>query len=193
VTDSLRDVDPVRAVFREADEVIGDILEAHAAEGRKPSCLAGCSACCHQMVVATVAEARVALSEVQAWDRGVQEAFEQRLGDWLDRTVTIRRGFQEAAGGDLETEVEALAETYWRQRPACPFLVDRLCSIHPVRPLACRHHFSLSDPDLCATEDGGAIDQMEELDEALFEASDALPPDETEIGIFPELVAVLRG
>jgi hypothetical protein len=34
---------------------------------------------------------------------------------------------------------------------------------------------------------------MEELDEALFEASDALPPDETEIGIFPELVAVLRG
>lgn len=188
----LNPFEPVHGVFQEADAVIREILAAHAEEGREPTCRPGCSACCHQLVVATVAEARAAIAWTAAWPPEDRQSLEARLHGWLERTVDIRHGFQEAASGDLESEVEILAERYWGKRPPCPFLVDSRCSIHPVRPLACRHHFSLSPPDRCEAEQPDGIDQMAELDEALYEASDALPEEATEIGIFPELVAILR-
>jgi len=192
VTLELDGTDPVHRVYLEADEVIREILEAHESEGRTPSCKPGCAACCHQLVVATVAEANAAIAWTRSWPAEQRRALDERLATWLSRTEPMRRAFQEAAGGDLEAEVEHIAETYWRERPACPFLVDAMCSIHPVRPLACRHHFSLSPPERCQADEPDGIDQMAELDDALFEASDTLPEEATEIGIFPELVAVLR-
>lgn len=47
---------------------------------------------------------------------------------------------------ELETELvrrQIAAPDPWSLRPSgeCPFLVDRLCSIHPVRPLGCRTYF----------------------------------------------------
>jgi Fe-S-cluster containining protein len=40
----------------------------------------------------------------------------------------------------------------YRSRPACPFLVDEACAIHPVRPMACRH-FNVFDRPCAEGED----------------------------------------
>ncbi len=39
-----------------------------------------------------------------------------------------------------------------RNRPACPFLVDDACAIHPLRPMACRH-FNVFDRPCAEGED----------------------------------------
>ena len=36
----------------------------------------------------------------------------------------------------------------------CPFLVNKECSIYPVRPAMCRSYVVSSDPDRCSTELG---------------------------------------
>lgn len=39
----------------------------------------------------------------------------------------------------------------------CVFLKDGMCDIYPVRPLNCRAHYAVSDPDLCRVSgEGGA-------------------------------------
>ena len=163
------------------------ILAAYASEGWVPSCRSGCDACCHQLVMATMAEAQATADGVR--NSPHRTRLEQSLECWLEKTRDLRRKLQNVADDMLESEVETIAAAYWDQRIPCPFLLDRHCAIYEVRPLACRHHFSLSDPSLCAQAEEG-IERMETMEEAFFFAQDALPESETEIGMFPELVGL---
>jgi len=51
-----------------------------------------------------------------------------------------------------------------QDRVMCPFLVNKQCSIYPVRPAICRAYVVSSDPERCSTELGrvgelqGALD-----------------------------------
>jgi hypothetical protein len=50
----------------------------------------------------------------------------------------------------LEEETATqLAIDYFHAGVACPFLEDENCSIHPIRPLACREYLVTSPPALC--------------------------------------------
>jgi Fe-S-cluster containining protein len=42
-----------------------------------------------------------------------------------------------------------LAIDYFHAGVACPFLEEESCSIHPIRPLACREYLVTSPPELC--------------------------------------------
>jgi Fe-S-cluster containining protein len=42
-----------------------------------------------------------------------------------------------------------LSRSYFAARIACPFLIDGSCSIHKIRPIACREYNVTSDPKLC--------------------------------------------
>lgn len=164
------------------------ILEAYAAEGLEPTCRAGCSACCHQLVMTTMAEARATAELIHDLPEAELRRLELSLEGWLSATSDLRRRLQEAADDELEPVVEAIASDYWRKRIPCPFLREGLCAVYEVRPLACRHHFSLSDPELCAANDVENVEGMETMEESFFFAQDAIPEAETEIGMFPELV-----
>ncbi len=166
------------------------VLDAHAAEGIVPTCRAGCDACCHQLVMTTVAEAGAAAGYLKRLPAAAGEPLRARLADWKVATADLRARLQDA-GSDLEAQVEELAAEYWKRRVPCPFLVDRRCAVYEVRPLACRHHFSVSDPLLCDTGDEAVIERMEAMDEAFFASQDAIPDAEAEIGMFPELVGIL--
>lgn len=86
--------------------------------GARVDCKPGCSYCCHARVEATA-----------------PEVF--RIAAQLDRLPASERA---AKVDRLRAHVDAPegAETSWRRRKACPFLENHLCSIHELRPAACR-------------------------------------------------------
>lgn len=183
--------DDIAALYRDADRNLELLLSAHEAEGLQLSCRKGCDACCHQLVLSTVAEARVAADAIRPLLG--DPAWKARIEAWLAATQEIRADLQLGARQDpdrLEDLVEDLAGRYWTARIACPFLVDHTCGIYAERPLACRHHLAVSDPVCCASADGEGIQRPAGADEAFFFAQEAIAEEDAEIGIFPELVAL---
>ncbi len=178
-------------LYRDSDRNLEIVLDRYAAEGIKPTCQRGCAACCHQLVMATAAEAGIAAGHLLELPDGDRQSLDARLALWLEDTADLRRRLQESADGDLEAVTEELAAAYWQRRIACPFLAEGNCAIYAVRPLACRHHFSVSEPDLCRLAPDGVVERMVAVEEAFFASQDAIFEEQAEIGIFPELVWLL--
>ena len=119
-------------------------------EGRAISCRAGCGACCRQAVPIAAAEARAVARHVSAMP-------EPRRSQIIQRFESARAAL-DVAGVDhgpvafsAET-VEARLENgmaYFRAGVACPFLEDESCSIHPIRPLACREYLVTTPAKAC--------------------------------------------
>lgn len=92
----------------------------------KMACMKGCSYCCHLRVT-------VKPHEVFA------------ISDFVDRSFC---GIEKAA---LMARLQAHADQvrglsvqeHWTRNLQCPFLVDGACSVHEVRPFACRQYHSM--------------------------------------------------
>ncbi|MBO9542759.1 YkgJ family cysteine cluster protein [bacterium] len=187
------------AFYADVERNLAVVFDAYAPEGVAPTCRKGCDACCHQLVMITVAEAREAARILETRPRETQAAIRERITTWHEATADLRQRLQSGADEALEDLVEGIAADYWQRRVPCPFLEAGSCAIYEGRPLACRHHFSVSDPALCATSRDEAIEVDNEMaaeflavmDDAFFLAQDAVPEDETEIGMLPELVGLV--
>jgi Fe-S-cluster containining protein len=167
-------VDGVLGAMRPSEEafaVVLDLVEeriAAALAGREtaaPACRAGCAACC----------------TVNVGTLGIEGAAAARH---LRKTLG-----RERAGAVAATLLAFHDRVRWledaeriRARLRCPFLDDGgRCSIHPVRPLACRAISSL-DAEACrraladrADEEGDGAVPMDVLQRAVYErALDAL-------------------
>ena len=92
------------------DKGIAKTIEAEQKGGRKLACSRGCSACC-----STHGDIPVYPLEIIGITWYVTEKI----------TGTVRH-----------TLKKQLAD--FKKRPPCPFLLDGVCSVHPVRPMACR-------------------------------------------------------
>lgn len=92
--------------------------------GRRLACARGCAACCR-----THADVPVYPLELM----GIYWFAMERLGEPLRERLKAQ-----------------LAR--WRELDACPFLVDDVCAIHPVRPMACRL-FNVLDTTCAVGED----------------------------------------
>lgn len=94
------------------------------------ACQAGCALCCHQVVGATAAE----WGEIQTYLGPARLAeHAQRNADKLERwAANLRRN------AAAKKPLKALSD--WRGKEPCPFLdaSKQVCTIYPVRPLACR-------------------------------------------------------
>ena len=80
------------------------------------------------------------------------------------------------------TQQAAVGRKTYSELSRCVFLKDNLCSIYPVRPLACRKHWVKTDPALCdfsnnvINQVGGYFDiNTEILASALLNVDDAGP------------------
>jgi len=136
------------------DSLIGAAASNAVAEGRTISCKAGCGACCRQLVPISIFEAEA----LTAWVRTLPQTQQQELAQRFDRALRTlaAAGVLErlvASGGELwdaeNEDHKNLATHYYRERVACPFLVDEACSIHPMRPLACREYLVTSLAEHC--------------------------------------------
>ena len=133
-------------------------------EGKTISCKAGCGACCRQLVPVSEAET-LSLSEV------VEKMPEPRRAVVKERFAAASRRFTEngwAARVDQsanlpDDELQKLADDYFKEGVACPFLEDEACSIHPDRPLACREYLVTSPAENCSRPTPDSIRPVEPL------------------------------
>jgi len=131
--------------------IIGRVAEEAEQAGTPISCKAGCGACCRQMVPLNIFEAE-ALTD---WVHSLPEQKQNLLAARFHRALSALRD----AGVidkilDNEQVIEEgpameLAIDYFHAGVPCPFLEDESCSIHPIRPLACREYLVVSPPELC--------------------------------------------
>ncbi|MDL2337399.1 MAG: YkgJ family cysteine cluster protein [Pseudomonadota bacterium] len=87
------------------------------------ACRTGCSHCCSARVEAFAPEIFRIAEELKTWPAQAREAVAVRMRDHV--------------AADAGT-------ASWSDRPECPFLVDRRCSVYAVRPSACRKAHSLA-------------------------------------------------
>ena len=131
--------------------IIGKVTEEAAACGKPISCRAGCGACCRQLVPLNLFEAE-ALTD---WIRTLPEERQTALAERFHQALSALRDagvidaiLKNERVADEEPNRQ-LAIDYFHAAVACPFLENESCSIHPIRPLACREYLVTSPPELC--------------------------------------------
>jgi Fe-S-cluster containining protein len=143
----------VLPTFRSLAGMIVDLAErTEVAEGRKVSCRKGCGACCRQLVPIAEVEAR----QIQALVEGMPEP---RRSEVRERFAEASRRIEQAGlrAGMLDPRRFTLEQArtvgldYFRLGIACPFLEDESCSIHEVRPIACREYLVTTPAANCSS------------------------------------------
>jgi Fe-S-cluster containining protein len=139
-------------VVQSLENAIIERIEQEARAAETPiSCRAGCGACCRQMVPVSLFEAEALIEWLETLPAERQEELAQRFHRALSAlrdAGVIEKLLNENWVLD-EEESTQLAVDYFHARVACPFLENESCSIHPIRPLACREYLVVSPPALC--------------------------------------------
>jgi Fe-S-cluster containining protein len=151
-------VDAAELLARRQGELIQRELTVLQQSGGAVSCRAGCAACCRQLVVVSPLEALAIERHVRTADRVQRRRWDEahaRHSQALSRRPSLMRRLQafRAARGYLSPEEgDALEREYRAAQLPCPFLEKERCTIYPARPFACREHFVLTPPELCARD-----------------------------------------
>jgi ribosomal protein S17E len=109
---------------KEVYKTIESFFDAAPEENKKDiQCKTGCTACCFIEIDVSGDEATLIINYCK--ENGIE----------IDRDYLTK---QATAGRKTYSDVSR-----------CVFLKDNLCSIYPVRPVACRKHWVKTDPALC--------------------------------------------
>jgi Fe-S-cluster containining protein len=131
-----------------------------AAEGRQITCRKECTFCCHHYVSVSLAQGMVIVDHLYR-NRDLLQQFLDRYEEWREKAEAIsdeidgirnRALASSAPMAGVIKDTRPLSTRYFMTNIRCPFLVDGLCSIYPVRPLACSGHHSVSPPEWCAPD-----------------------------------------
>jgi Fe-S-cluster containining protein len=117
-------------------------------------CSQGCDACCYQMVSVHTWEEDVIGEYIEnTMHATVKKQVRSQLVDWWR---DFRSRIRQVSRADPLTlnEFKNLSLQMIQDRVMCPFLVNKQCSIYPVRPAMCRSYVVTSDPARCSTELG---------------------------------------
>ncbi len=135
---------PAMLVRRYREMIFDHGAKARAAVEREQgpvSCRAGCSWCCHSKILIDQGQAIILY------------LYLKRSGLW---TSALERRLAQAD----EAMTHESHDAWFNRHEPCVFLVasddpmHALCSVYPVRPLACASTFSVRDPIECATLEG---------------------------------------
>lgn len=133
-----------------------DVMQIHASTDHAMSsldkvCRKLCSGCCHQSVGIFAPEGLVIENYINTeMPTNLKKVVRRQVVEWmgtfnsLTRPATIKEPLTVQEFQFAEQEIA-------RQKIPCPLLVDRACSIYPVRPTACRTYAANDDPKFCET------------------------------------------
>jgi len=133
---------------------------AVSAEGRQISCRKGCTFCCHHYVSVSLAQGMVIVAHLYR-SKDLLQQFLDRYEEWREQAGVIaeeidgirnRALASSAPIASVINDTRPLSTRYFAASIRCPFLVDGLCSIYAVRPLACSGHHAVSPPEWCAPD-----------------------------------------
>jgi Fe-S-cluster containining protein len=144
----------VREVYDRVDNAISrELARLLREEGIAPSCQRGCCSCCGQHIQTNSAEAH-------ALGRYIRRSFSARQISSLQQRTQQWHAWQSSRRKGEASFDPAVSLQLSGYEPFCPLLVDRVCSVYPVRPVICRTHFVSSTPSACrAAHDDRPVDR----------------------------------
>lgn len=145
---TLADIVPLaRAITDRLCAVALDILSEN---GQCVSCQKGCHACCNYLVPLSFSEVFQLRKELSAEHANYRNTILHRC---IDSTRKIlESGFTkklQCSSTNNFYELSRLNEWYAELNISCPFLQDGSCTMYEQRPLACREHSAIGNPDIC--------------------------------------------
>ncbi len=136
--------------------------ERAAAEGKRVSCKAECTACCHQLVPVSAVEAKALAQTVARLPtrerKEVLQRFDRVLAK-LEENHLVHQRYEDGPrtslvspiDGDSSENWDALNRKYLALDLPCPFLVKKRCMVYDERPFVCREYLVTSPKEHCAT------------------------------------------
>jgi len=121
----------------------GRVADVLAAGGRGVSCERGCDACCHYPLRVSSWE----LSTVTDAYARLPQLTRQRVRKQVARALRVLGPLRQGWTVFPERAEDRVA--YCKAPVRCPMLINRRCAAYAARPVACRTHFVVSEPDLC--------------------------------------------
>ena len=119
------------------------LLEETVAGGKPVSCRTGCTACCYYPLRVGDWEMALVLEAFRKLPARTRHKVKSTLERSSARVARIRDGWT----GFPELEDDRLR--YSRDRIKCPLLLEDRCVAYSVRPVQCRLHVVVSDPEQC--------------------------------------------
>lgn len=155
-----------------ANAFVGMSVDAVEAAGKKISCKAGCGACCRQAVPLAEIEAYQLAELVAEMPEPRQSIIRKRFADacehfsktnWFQRIKDTAELPHPKNPDYISDELAAVVMQYFNEGIPCPFLEDESCSIHELRPVACREYLVTSPAENCARPTARTIKMMKLL------------------------------
>lgn len=133
----------MQAANDELDEECQKIVEIITRQGAAIACHAGCTGCCHQLVLCHPFEAVLIGKYIQP--RPVlREFFLEAWQKWDAATASFRDSYLAWAEQLYRNGVDDGTHQLLDYYVPCPFLDNGRCRIYPVRPYACRSSVAVS-------------------------------------------------
>jgi Fe-S-cluster containining protein len=124
-----------------AERIIARSASESETRGEKPSCRNGCAACCRQMIPLSPPEAFLLSETLEAMEPAREGPVNKRLS-------SLGRRLESEGLGNLPLSNHV--KDYFRLGLPCPFLAGESCSIHELRPMACREYIAVSEAGHCS-------------------------------------------
>ena len=186
LTDEIHSIEPgnfvekMDQIYAWADEIIAYSIEANTRLYETPPlCSAGCSYCCHQLLVISYAEASYLYHKLKQSNQldTVIKKIKDRI-DIVEKTVQ----YNKIAAMELNENFSKYADIirqYNHLELPCVFLISRKCAIYDFRPLTCRdaHVYDGFPPD-CITQSSPVVRTL------LFQKTYQLLADQLSLKIF---------
>lgn len=134
------------------EELIDQVEEE---TGMFSTCRKGCTACCHQIVVASQFESELILRYIDhQYDEETKQAIKQRIKKAAEQ-LDLEFGPTPSDQYGMKTlirEQEENKKRYFELNLPCPLLSDEgSCMAYPVRPPGCWSYRNYGDPVACET------------------------------------------
>lgn len=143
-----------------SEQIVAVAVAAVESAGHTVSCRAGCGACCRQLVVISLTDAEALSQLVASMPAERQAIIRQRFADAIAQLENAGLLDATEPKGDrhlvqvlptIDGEpVKPLAQRYFQQQIACPFLEEESCGIYLDRPLVCREYLVTSPAQDCS-------------------------------------------
>lgn len=148
--------------------------EASLKSNKPISCSKGCSYCCSQHIAGSFQECEAIVYWLNQKPT-VRDEFLKRYPIWRKKISENQQTYDQVSNtanlslpNPNDSHARQLffdaAEEYFKLDIKCPFLVDGLCSIYPVRPLACASHVVISNPENCKASNGQMCESLSWVD-----------------------------
>lgn len=139
-------------IFRQmTDAFVGMSEQVVKGAGGVISCRKGCAACCRQAIPLSEIEAYQITEMVEAMPEPSRTEIKKRFETAWHHFADI--GWFERLDETFKLPPEKrnnIVVEYFNEKIDCPFLEDECCSIHQMRPLACREYMVTSPAENCS-------------------------------------------